>query len=78
MSKQPPTKAPEGNNDTTAHSVPRRRHDSASSMYANPDTDPTYQQDPVIGRDANGVGSLSQTSGRNHHESGFQSTRPSK
>lgn len=64
MSKQPPTKAQKGSNDTPAHPVSHRRRDSTSSMYVNPDTDPTYQQDPVIRRDENADERNSQTNRR--------------
>lgn len=46
-------------------------------MYANPDEDPDYQQDPVIGRDVNG-GNNSQNDGRPIRGPGDQSTRSGK
>jgi hypothetical protein len=78
MSKQLPIKAPTGSNDANPRSVSHRRRDSASSMYANPDTDPDYQQDPVIGRDANVGERVGQVNGHDHHESGNQSPQTSK
>lgn len=78
MSKHPPTNSPKGSNDTTAQSVPRRRRDSASSMYANSDTDPHYQQDPIIEHDANAGERVSGTDGRDNRKSGNQSTRSGK
>jgi len=47
-------------------------------MYVNPDTDPEYQQDPVIGRDVNRGGSNGQTDGRPICGHGDQSTRSGK
>lgn len=44
-------------------------------MYANPDTDPDYQQDPVIGREMNGGESNGQTDGRSIRSDGDQCTR---
>ena len=44
-------------------------------MYANPDTDPDYQQDPVIGREGNPGGSNDQTVGRPNRIEGDKSTR---
>jgi hypothetical protein len=43
-------------------------------MYANPDTDPDYQQDPIIEHDATGDQLVGQTNGRDHRESNNQKT----
>lgn len=75
MSKSPPIKTPKGSNGTMSCQPFHARRDSASSMYANPDTDPDYQQDPVIGREGNLEGSNGQTDGRPNRIKGDQSTR---
>jgi len=78
MSKQPPTKSPKAINITGPSQPFHARRNSASSMYANPDTDPNYQQDPVIRRDANEGKRVGQTDGCDQRESGNQSTQSSK
>jgi hypothetical protein len=75
MSKSPPIKTTKGSNDTRPSQLFHVRRDSASSMYANPDTDPDYQQDPIIGREENPGGSNDQTDGRPNRIKGDQSTR---
>jgi hypothetical protein len=78
MSKQPQTKSPKAINITGPSQPFHARRNSASSMYANPDTDPHYQQDPVIGRDANAGENNSQTN--NHIIDGLsnQSTQSNR
>lgn len=75
MSKTPPTETQKGSNDSGSSQPFHARRNSASSMYANPDEDPDYQKDPVIGRDVNGGGSSGQTDGHSSRGHGDQSTR---
>lgn len=78
MSKNPPLKIPKGSNDTMPTQPFLVRRNSASSMYADPDTDPDYQTDPIIGRDVNGGGSSGQTDGCPIRDHADQSTRSGK
>jgi hypothetical protein len=78
MSKLPPTKSPQAINDANTCSVSLRRRNSASSMYANPDEDPNYQHDPIIGRNANHGESSGQTDGGVNRVHADHSTQSSK
>lgn len=78
MSKQSPNKTSKGSSSTRPDPLYQRRRNSASSMYANPDEDPDYQQDPVIGRDMNASERNDQTDGHIIDGHGSQNTRTSK
>jgi hypothetical protein len=78
MSKNPPTKTPKGSNESRPSQPFHSRRNSASSMYANPDEDPDYQKDPVIGRDVNGGGSNGKTDEGDSRGHGNKSTRNGK
>ena len=78
MSKNPPTKTPKGSNESRPSQPFHSRRNSASSMYANPDEDPDYQQDPVIEHDGNAGERNSQTNGSNIDGQTDQSTQNGK
>lgn len=78
MSKQPPTKTSKGSNSDRPDPPSQARRNSASSMYANPDEDPNYQRDPVIGRDMNASERNDQTDSHIIDGPSKQSTQPGK